>query len=333
MEFTMGNPIKFSAALRLAQYDLLKSDDSFTILGQGVWSPFYVGSTLDGLEREFGRTRVIDTPVAENAITAAALGAAIMGNPTLVIHPRMDFMILASDPLVNAAAKWRYSLDFKTGIPLTVRAIINRGGEQGAQHSQALQSWYSHVPGIRVVMPSSPKDAYRLLVQSVQSSDPVIFIEDRWSYDLEEEFEPTLNLPSLSEEGPVVVSEGTDLTIVGSGYTATLARDIAKVLDENGVSAEVVDIRVLNPFDAKVIANSVKKTGKLVVIDGGWKHFGIGSEVIATLSEKGVQFNSPPMRFSIAGSPAPTSKHLEAVYYFNKNQITAEILKNLENRQ
>ena len=330
MGFTMSDSIKFSAALRLAQYDLLKSDGLFTILGQGVWSPFYVGSTLDGLEKEFGRNRVIDTPVAENAVTAAALGAAIMGNPTLVIHPRMDFMILASDPLVNSAAKWRYSLNFQSPIPLTIRAIINRGGEQGAQHSQALQSWYSHIPGLRVVMPSCPSDAYRLLVQSVKSPDPVLFIEDRWSYDTEEVFEPSLDLPPLSNELPKVVLEGNQITLVASGYTVTVAKAISNILGTHGVSAEVVDIRVLNPFDSTVILNSIKKTKNLAVIDGGWKSFGASAEIIATVSESGYRLLSPPMRFSIASSPAPTSSQLEKLYYWDEKQIAASILGKLD---
>jgi acetoin:2,6-dichlorophenolindophenol oxidoreductase subunit beta len=332
MGFTMSNPIKFSAALRLAQDDLLKSDELFTILGQGVWSPFYVGSTLDGLEKEFGRHRVIDTPVAENAVTAAALGAAIMGNPTLVIHPRMDFMILASDPLVNSAAKWRYSLNFQTPIPLTIRVIINRGGEQGAQHSQALQSWYSHVPGLRVVMPSSPSDAYRLLVQSVKSPDPVLFIEDRWSYDSEESFEAKISFPPLAEEGPKTILEGSQITLVGSGYTTDVAKKVAFRLKSLGISTEVIDLRVLNPLNPRAILESVNKTGNLIVIDGGWKQFGIGAEIIATLSEAGAKFKSPPRRFSIAGSPAPTSKVLESSYYLDEDEILEAAVQSVGKR-
>jgi pyruvate/2-oxoglutarate/acetoin dehydrogenase E1 component len=311
----------------MAQYDLLNSDSKFQILGQGVWSPFYVGSTLDGLEKEFGRDRVIDTPVAENAVTAAALGAAIMGSPTLVIHPRMDFMILAADALTNAAAKWRYSLDFQSPIPLTVRAIINRGGEQGAQHSQALQSWYAHIPGLRVVMPSCPSDAYRLLVQSVQSPDPVLFIEDRWSYDLEEYFEPSLNLRPLSDEQPEVVVPGLDLTIVGSGYTVNLAKSVGDELRRLGFSAEIVDLRVLNPLRTEAIVESVKKTGRLLIVDGGWKEYGVAAEVIAGLVEQGVVFKSSPVRISIASSPAPTSSQLEKKYYFNEDQVLEKSLE------
>jgi pyruvate/2-oxoglutarate/acetoin dehydrogenase E1 component len=313
----------------MAQRDSLRADDSLVILGQGVWSPFYVGSTLDGLEREFGRNRIIDTPVAENAVTAAALGAAIMGTPTLVIHPRMDFMILASDPIVNSAAKWRYSLDFQGPIPLTIRSIINRGGEQGAQHSQALQSWYSHIPGLRVVMPSSPRDAYQLLVQSIQSPDPVLFIEDRWSYDLTENFDPSINLRALSEEGPQVLSVGSEITIVGSGYTTSLASSAGLKLQNLGISAEIIDLRVLNPLNPTTIIDSVKKTGNLIVIDGGWKSYGVGSEIIASLAEEGVEFKSPPSRFCIADSPAPTSKFLENLYFFDEEKIVQKAVQSI----
>ena len=188
--------MKFVEAIRQALDDSLSKDQKMVVLGQGVWSPFYVGSSMDELEIKYGRSRVIDTPVSENASTALALGAAITGTTTVVIHPRMDFMILAMDAIVNAAAKWRYSLNSKTPIPLTVRSIINRGGEQGAQHSQALQSWFANIPGLRVVMPSSPQDAYQLLMQSIQSPDPVIFIEDRWSYGEQESFEKRDSYPN-----------------------------------------------------------------------------------------------------------------------------------------
>ena len=207
--------MKFVEAIRNAIFDSMQADPEMHILGQGVWSPFYVGSSMDGIESTFGRSRVIDTPVSENAVTGLALGAAISGQSTLVIHPRIDFMILAMDPLVNAAAKWRYSLDYETPIPLTIRAIINRGGEQGAQHSQALHSWFSHIPGLRVVMPSSPRDAYYLLRQSIECPDPVVFIEDRWSYDFEESFErprpnqtskPALALAKPQEQPPALAS-------------------------------------------------------------------------------------------------------------------------------
>ena len=144
------------------------------VIGQGVWSPFYVGSSMDGLESKYGKNRIIDTPVSENGVTGFALGAAITGTPTVVIHPRMDFMILAMDSIVNAAAKWRYSLNSTSPIPLTIRTIINRGGEQGAQHSQALHSWFAHTPGLRVVMPSCPSDGFSTKLMIFELSSTVI---------------------------------------------------------------------------------------------------------------------------------------------------------------
>jgi pyruvate dehydrogenase E1 component beta subunit len=326
--------MKYADAIRMAIYDAMKADSRMMILGQGVWSPFYVGQTMNGLEEEFGKDRVIDTPVSENAVTAVALGIAITGSPALVIHPRMDFMILATDPIVNAAAKWRYSLNWEAGIPLTVRSIINRGGEQGAQHSQALHSWFSHIPGLRVVMPSTPRDAYYLLRQSISSEDPVVFIEDRWSYELEDNFETNDEFGSLSDETAKVVFLGDDVTIVGFGHTTNLACQAKILLEKHGKSAEVIDMRVLNPFNPDVIIDSVKKTGRLVVVDGAWPVASMASEVIASVAETQSNiFVSKPIRICLPNSPAPTSKALEDLYYPNVDKIVSSTLDLLMENQ
>lgn len=317
--------MKYVEAIRQAIYHAMESDPSMHILGQGVWSPFYVGSSMDGIESRFGRSRVIDTPVSENAVTGIGLGAAIMGQKTLVIHPRMDFMILAMDPLINAAAKWRYSLDFKEPIPLTIRAIINRGGEQGAQHSQALHSWFAHIPGLRVVMPSSPKDAYCLLRQSIESPDPVIFIEDRWSYELEEDFKVPSTLPSLSTEGPVLKSTGDKLTLVGIGHSTNVSLSALRLLKSQG-EVDLIDMRVLQPFDAKILIDSVSKTGRLLVVDGGWRNSGFAGEVIASIAESpGLKWKASPQRITLPSAPAPTSPSLEKAYYLDAQTLARTI--------
>jgi pyruvate dehydrogenase E1 component beta subunit len=319
--------MKFVEAIRTAIFDSMSADPEMHILGQGVWSPFYVGSSMDGIESTFGRNRVIDTPVSENAVTGLALGAAISGQNTLVIHPRMDFMILAMDPLVNAAAKWRYSLDFQTPIPLTVRTIVNRGGEQGAQHSQALHSWFSHIPGLRVVMPSSPRDAYFLLRQSIECPDPVIFIEDRWSYEKDEEFEVPQFLPDLKDEGPKVILPGNGVTLVGIGHSTNICLEaIAELEKKNDV--ELIDLRVLQPFDPSLIIESVKKTGKLIVVDGAWKNSGFAAEVIASVVEaEGVRLRKAPVRLTLPDSPAPTSPELEKLYYLKPSELLETIAR------
>jgi pyruvate dehydrogenase E1 component beta subunit len=308
--------MKYVEAIRSAMYDEMESNRDMIILGQGAWSPFYVGQTMNSFEEIFGSDRVIDTPVSENAATGMALGAALTGTSAMVVHPRMDFMLLAVDPIVNAAAKWRYSLDWKMPIPLVVRTIINRGGEQGAQHSQALHSWFAHIPGIRVVMPSSPRDAYYLLRQSIACEDPVIFIEDRWSYEINEEFSLSDAFGPLREEGPKVLFSGNSVTLVGIGHTTNLVCQASTRLEEEGISAEVIDVRVLNPFDPKVIIDSVRKTGRLVVVDGAWPSASFSSEVISAVVEANPRiFVASPIRINLMNAPAPTSKSLEDLYY------------------
>lgn len=323
--------MKYVDAIREALDSCLEENDQFLILGQGVWSPFYVGSSMDGLEKKYGRERVIDTPVSENGVTALALGAAITGTPTLVIHPRMDFLILAMDAIVNAAAKWRYSLNYKLPIPFTVRAIINRGGEQGAQHSQALHSWFAHIPGLRVVMPSNPRDAYYLLKQSIESPDPVIFIEDRWSYELIEDFSQDDIYPTLDKEHPKVLIDGNEITVVGIGHTTNVIQSALKEPELQGKSVELIDLRVLQPINLESILNSVNKTKRLLIVDAAWGNCGIAGELIASVCEAtSFSFQTPPARMVLPDSPAPTSGELEAAYYFNEKDVANKIISMLD---
>lgn len=317
--------MKYSESIRAAIKDSLSEFPEMVVLGQGVWSPFYVGNTMDGLAEEFGKSRVIDTPVSENGSTGMALGIATLGFPALVIHPRMDFMIPAMDAIVNAAAKWRYSLNSKRPLPLTIRAIINRGGEQGAQHSQALHSWFAHIPGLRVVMPSSPSDAYRLLRQSIHSPDPVIFIEDRWSYELTQDFVIEELVEPLDGERPSVLQEGSEITVVGIGHTTNQCAEAIKQL-RNHRSIELVDLRIIQPLNIEIILNSVKKTGRLLVVDGAWKNSGLAAEIICRVVEQlDGDLSCNPSRICLPDSPAPTSSQLESAYYFTSEDIAIRI--------
>ncbi len=314
--------MKYVDAVRTAFDDLLTRHSDMVVLGQGLWSPFYVGRSMDGLDEKHGRDRVMDTPVSENATTGIALGYATCGSKAVVVHPRMDFLILAVDQIVNEAAKWRYVLGNDAPLSLTVRGIINRGGEQGAQHSQALQSWFAHIPGLRVVMPATPVDAYRLLVQSVESGDPVVFIEDRWSYGIDEDFAGSQILPPLSSEGPRVLVPGDEVTLVGIGHSTNLCLDAAASLLKDGVSCEVVDLRILNPLDVSPIVESVQKTRSLLVVDGGWATAGMAGEVIARVCETAYgSLKRPPRRVTLPDAPAPSSVALERLYYPTANSV------------
>lgn len=301
--------------------------ECFTI-GQGLWSPWYVGTTMKDLDVEFGKERVIDTPVSELAVTGAAVGASLHGYRPIVIHPRMDFMILANDPIVNQAAKWRHMLGGKVSPAVTIRSIINRGGEQGAQHSQALHSWYAHIPGLRVVMPATPADARDLLISATLCDDPTIYIDDRWCYDWAEDV-PEIEERPLEQEGPRVLREGTDVTIAAAGYSTRLAMEAATELENAGVSAEVVDIRVLNPLDPAAVIKSVEKTGRFVAIDGGWANCGFSAELLAVVAENVApgMLKAKSTRITLPDAPAPTSKVLEEIYYPDEQLVAEQILK------
>lgn len=315
----------YGAAIRSGFEFLLETRPEVFTIGQGLWSPWYVGNSMTDLDHQFGRDRVIDTPVSELACTGAALGAALSGYRPIVVHPRVDFMLLAVDQIVTQAAKWRSMFGGGISVPLTVRAIINRGGEQGAQHSQSLQSWFAHIPGLRVVMPATPADARDLLIASVLSDDPVLYLDDRWLYGLEELLAPP-KPRSLASEGPRLVRKGSDLTLVGCGYTSQLCREAAARLGADGVDCDVIDLRVLNPLDHTIVIQSVARTGRLLAVDGDWSACGIAAEVIAGASEAldPARWRARPRRLTHPSAPAPTSAPLERSFYFTTDDIVRE---------
>jgi pyruvate dehydrogenase E1 component beta subunit len=290
--------------------------------GQGLWSPWYVGSSMVDLDKEFGRGRVIDSPVSELGTTGAALGASLFGYRPIVIHPRIDFMLLATDQIVNQAAKWHHMLGGQSSPSMVIRGIVNRGGEQGAQHSQALHSWFAHIPGLRVVVPATATDARDLLISATLSDDPVLYIDDRWLYDWADDATPIKERP-LAGQGPMLRRKGGDLTIAAASYSVRLAMQAAEALEKKGIAAEVVDIRVLNPLDPALLVDSVKRTGRLLAVDGGWQTCGLAGELIACASEalSPSAWKAAPKRLTLPAAPAPTSKPLEAAYYTTAAQV------------
>lgn len=316
----------------MAIQESMRDQPNLIAIGQGLWSPFYVGSTMENLEKIFSKSRVIDSPVSENACTAMSLGIALAGGRALVVHPRMDFLILGTDPIVNAIAKWRSALARDIPIPITIRAIINRGGEQGAQHSQSLYSWFAHVPGLRVVAPSNASDAYRLLRQSLTCDDPVIFIEDRWDYECISKVNLSEELPPLHTEDAKVLRSGSDLTMWGIGHTVNLAMNAANILEREGISCEVIDQRIIAPFNGTVALDSAAKTGRLVTIENSWPVASMTSELLARMARGDYRNKFPLVRsLHMAATTAPTSSALEKQYFVTLNQVVdsaREILKN-----
>lgn len=328
MVFQMKKKYNYGTAILSAFEYILKNYSESFVIGQGLWSPWYVGNSMTDLDKKFGVERVIDTPVSESATTGAAVGASLAGMKPIVVHPRMDFMLYAMDAIVNQAAKWSHMFGGQAHPGVTIRGIINRGGEQGAQHSQALHSWFAHVPGLRVVMPSTVADARDLLIASVICKDPVIYIDDRWLYDQEDELSPILEL-DLASEKPKIVKKGSDLTIVASGYSSYLARQASKEIKNFDISLEIIDVRVLNPLKISNIVRSVKKTKNLLVIDSGWVSGGFSGELISKIVEN-IPSNclkNPPVRIALPDAPAPTSRVLEKYYYTSVNDVINTIKK------
>jgi pyruvate dehydrogenase E1 component beta subunit len=318
--------ISYAEAIREAFRQCLESDPRVFAIGQGVWSPWYVGSSMQGLDREFGQARIIDTPVSENATTGAAVGAALAGMRPIVIHPRLDFMLLAVDQIVNQAANWYYMSGGKVNVPITIRGIINRGGEQAAQHSQAIHAWFMHTPGLKVVMPSTPYDAKGLLIAGVRDGNPVLYIDDRWLYT---EVGPVPEEPYAVPIGKGVVRRsGRDITLVANSYMAVQSLKAALELEQSGIDVEVIDLRSIKPLDKEVILTSVRKTGRLITADGGWLTGGVCAEIAAIVAE-GAQphLKAPVVRIALPDAPAPMSRPLEAAYYPDHRHIVSSARK------
>lgn len=312
--------LTYAQAIREAHAQLLASDSRVFLLGQGLWSPWYAGTSLKDIDKEFGRDRILDSPVSENATTGAAIGAAMAGMRPIVFHPRMDFMLLAVDPIVNQAANWAYMFGGQVSVPVVIRAAINRGGEQAAQHSQALQAMFMHIPGLKVVMPSTPYDAKGLLVSAVQDGNPVMYIDDRWLYEDEGEVPEEMYAVPLGRAA--VRRNGRDVTVVATSFMAAQAVLAAPRLEGEGIDAELIDLRTLKPWDRETVFASVRKTGRLVVADAAWRTGGAAAEIAAVVAEELFgALRAPVSRVCLPDAPAPMSVPLEQAYYVGTDEI------------
>jgi pyruvate dehydrogenase E1 component beta subunit len=318
--------LSYSLAINEALYQMMESDASVFLIGQGVKSPWYVGNTCNGLIKRFSDKRVIDTPISENAMTGAAVGAALAGMRPVAVHARIDFMIYALDPIINEAANWSYMFGGKASVPVVIWGIINRGGEQGAQHSQALQALFAHIPGLKVVMPSTAYDAKGLMIAAIRDNNPVVYIDDRWLYGSEE------NVPKEVYSVPigkgVIRKSGKDVTIAGISYMASEALKAAEELEKEKISAEVIDMRTIKPLDIELVVESVKKTGRLVIAEAAWLTGSVSGEIATEVQNRAFKYLKAPIeRVCLPDCPAPTSCTLEKEYYISKNDIIKAVKK------
>jgi len=317
--------IKFSQALQQGTSLAMERDPSVFIMGLGVPDPKGIfGTTLD-LHKKFGNDRAMDMPTAENGMTGVAIGTALMGMRPIMTHQRVEFALLALDQIFNQAAKWHYMTAGQLKVPLVIRLIIGKGWGQGPQHSQSLETLFAHIPGLKVVMPTTPYDAKGMLISSIEDNNPVIFMEHRWLHntigDVPEEY---YKVPIGKAR---IAREGKDVTIVSYSYMLLEALKAAEILEKYGVDAEVVDLRSLRPLDSDTILASVSKTGKLFVADNGWTKFGVSAEIISLVTEN--IFSSltcAPRRIGIINNPIPSTPGLAKYCYPRYTKIAEEIL-------
>jgi pyruvate dehydrogenase E1 component beta subunit len=321
--------LTFAAALNEAADLVLAADRRVFIMGLGVPDPKGLFGSTAGLVERHGPARVRDMPTAENGMTGIALGAALAGMRPILTHQRVDFALLAMEQMVNQVAKWHYMFGGQASAALVIRMIIGRGWGQGPQHAQSLQSWFAHVPGLKVVMPSTPYDAKGLLIASVEDDAPVVIFEHRWLYNIEGAVpEGVYRVPLGSAR---VAREGTDVTIAATSFMTLEALRAAEVLASRGVSVEVVDVRSLAPLDEELLVRSVSKTRHLVVADTGGVAYGAGAEIAARMTERCFgQLGRAPRRVGLAECPSPSSPALAADYYPRAAHVVSAIYELLD---
>jgi pyruvate dehydrogenase E1 component beta subunit len=318
----MTRQIKFVEAINEAMHIAMKLDSSVICYGLGVNDPKAIFGTTSNLQSAFGASRVFDMPTSENAMTGVAIGASLNGIKPVMVHQRLDFFLLAMDQLVNAAAKWHYMFGNQISVPITIRLILGRGWGQGPTHSQNLQAWFAHIPGLKVVMPSTPESAKGLLLASIFDPNPVVFLEHRWLHN---------SIGSVPEGdirypiGPIRTARfGADFTIVASSYMVVEALHAAKYLKTEGIECEVVDLNTVNPIDWDGIYSSVEKTGRLIALDTGYATGSVSAEIIARVAMNRMSnLKCAPVRLAMPDVPEPTSFGLTIGFFIRAGEIAS----------
>ena len=313
--------VNFLQAINRAMREELAADPSVYVLGEDVAVGGPYGATR-GLAEEFGQNRVINTPISESTVVGLAIGAALQGLRPVVEVMFMDFITLAMDQLVNHGAKLRYMSGGQLKVPMTIRTLAGASGAWGAHHSQSLEAWLAHVPGLKVVMPSTAAEAEGLLRAAIRDDNPVVFIEHRalyWATD------DGIEAPKSCELGRGRIRRpGRDVTIVATARTLRTALEAAEKLAGEGVEAEVIDPRTIQPLDVDLIAGSVRKTNRAVVVHEAVVSGGIGAEIAAQIQCAAFDYlDAPVERIGAPFAPVPAAPNLEAAYLPSADQIAA----------
>lgn len=321
-------PKTYREAVNAALIEEMERDERVFVFGLDVADHKRIYGSTAGLVERFGPERCFSTPVSEDAMTGLALGAAVSGLRPVHVHIRVDFLLLAMNQIANMITTTRYMSGGRLRVPLVIRAVVGRGWGQAAQHSKSLQSVFAHLPGLKVVMPTTPADAKGLLAAAIRDDDPVVVLEHRWLYDT--------TGPVPEENGVVplgsahVIRPGRDATIVATSWMVVEALRAAEILATRGIEIEVVDPRTIVPLDEETLIGSVRKTRRCVVADNDWSFCGFSAEVAALLSERCFgELAAPVARVGWAPVPCPTTRVLEDHYYPNAHRLIRAVERQL----
>lgn len=310
--------IKFSEAINEALVLSMTKNKNVLLIGLGIDDPKGIFGTTKNIHKLFKDKRVFDFPTAENAMTGIAIGSSLVGMRPVIAHQRVEFSLLSMEQIINQAAKWFFMNGGKKSVPMVIRLIIGRGWGQGPQHSQSLESIFAHIPGLKVVCPSTPSSAKGLLISSIEDNNPVIFFEHRWLHEVRG------NVLKKYYKTPIgkakILKKGSDITIISSSYMVIECLRSAEILKEYNITSEIVDLQSLRPLDINTIMKSVKKTKKVLVVDNGWTTYGISAEIISKIyenlkSKDKKKFNIT--RIGVANTPIPSTKELAKYCYPN----------------
>jgi pyruvate/2-oxoglutarate/acetoin dehydrogenase E1 component len=324
--------IKYTEAINLSLDKLMKKNKNVLCYGLGINDPKNIFNTTKNLLSKYGKKRVFDIPTSENALTGVAVGLAINNLIPIFIHQRFDFFLLAMDQLVNTASKWNFMFGRKKKITMVFRLIVGRGWGQGPTHSQNYLSWFANVPNLKIFCPTFPSDVYNFYQSIPIIEGTIIVIEHRWLHFQKEESKNIYK--KIDNQKCNYLNYGNDLTIISYSYSTIEIKKIYKILKENQISFDHIDLRCLKPIDYNSIIKSVSKTGKLLILDNmSFPTCSIGKDIISSIAEKNNKiFKKPPKLLTLPDVHTPTSHYLTKKYYNDSNKIILNIEKLLNKK-
>ena len=318
--------LSFRQALNEALHQEMARDTSVFVYGLDVADHKRIFGSTAGLVEEFGPKRCFVTPISEDAMTGMGLGAALCGLRPVHVHIRVDFMLLAMNQLANMISTCRYMSRGRLAAPLTIRAVIGRGWGQSCQHSKSMHSIFAHIPGLKVVLPTTPRDAKALLAGAIRDNNPVMFLEHRWLYDIVDSVPEGELIEPLGHSH--VLREGSDVTVIAVSWMNVEALKAAQILkDRHGVELHILDPSTIQPLDVESLVQAVRRTGRLIIADYDWTFCGFSAEVAALAAEHCFsELKAPIRRLGFAHTPCPTTRSLENAFY----PAAPEIIRTVE---